>query len=80
MQTKRVIGIVLAVVSAVFLALACLWSMFLMFVFMEGQGSDEEAVMILQPLTCLCMMPCGLALLIGIVLAVMSPNTPATDE
>lgn len=77
MSVRRIIGAVLTAAAGFILLAACGWSGFLGYVFMEGRGNDEEAVMVLQPLTCMCMMPVGLALLIGILLAVIpSAQTP----
>ena len=77
MSIRRILGALLAAAAGFILFATCGWSGFLAYVFMEGRGNDEEAVMVLQPLTCMCMMPVGLALLIGILLAVIpSAQTP----
>jgi hypothetical protein len=79
MPIRRIIGAVLALLTALFLLAACLWSGFLGYVFIEGRGNDEEAVMVLQPLTCMCMTPAGIVCLVGMLLA-MWPDRSATED
>lgn len=76
---RRIIGLMIALIAVALLLVACVWSGFLVYVFMEGRGNDEEAVMIMQPLTCICMMPVGLALLIGTLLALI-PSAPTVEQ
>lgn len=69
---RRILGIVLLVITALLLCAGLGWEAFLGFVWIEDRGADREAILtFIQPLTCCALTPIGLMGLVGLVLTLL---------
>lgn len=68
---RRILGVSLVFVGAMLLTGLGVWTGFVAWVWLQDMGGDRDAILIIQPVTCVCMMPSGFLVLVGAVLAFM---------